>query len=87
MADHVAGGRDLGAVMAKGAEGRDLEGRGVRADAELHNLAWRILNIVKVILQLCIFVISLPYLTLPAKLSLAFPNLNQPNLTYCIPTY
>jgi hypothetical protein len=39
VADHVAGGRNLSAVMAKGAEGRDLEGRGVRADAELHNLA------------------------------------------------
>jgi hypothetical protein len=39
VADHVAGGRNLGAVMAKGAEGRDLEGRGVRADAELHDLA------------------------------------------------
>jgi hypothetical protein len=48
VADHVAGGRDLGAVMAKGAEGRYLEGRGVRADAELHDLARRILNIVKV---------------------------------------
>ncbi len=59
MADHVAGGRDLGAVMAKGAEGRDLEGRGVRADAELHDFARRILNIVNVILQLCIIVIFL----------------------------
>jgi hypothetical protein len=39
VADHVACGRNLGAVMAKGAEGRDLEGRGVRADAELHDLA------------------------------------------------
>lgn len=48
MADHVAGGRNLSAVMAKGAEGRDLEGRGVRADAELHDFARRILNIVKV---------------------------------------
>jgi hypothetical protein len=48
VADHVAGGRDLGAVMAKGAEGRYLEGRGVRADAELHDFARRILNIVKV---------------------------------------
>ena len=39
VADHVAGGRNLSPVMAKGAKGRDLEGRGVRADAELHHLA------------------------------------------------
>jgi hypothetical protein len=64
VADHVAGGRNLGAVMAKGAEGRDLEGRGVRADAELHDFARRILNIVKV---MCNYVLlSFPYLALPS---------------------
>ena len=44
MADHVAGGRDLGAVMCQGSEGRDLEGGRVRTDPEFDDFARRVLK-------------------------------------------